>query len=136
MKSPHNHLNSRWGVALVEAGFTLLLFLIALIGVMETGRAWMNKNLLTHAVREGTRLAVVTPDLVPGDARIIARINTLLAGGGLIPVAPPTIAFVGGSVRGTMVTVRAQVNFQPVFSAVFGSTAAIPLVSQVVARHE
>jgi Flp pilus assembly protein TadG len=48
------------GAAMVEFAIVLPLILLLLFGIMEFGRAWNVKQVLTDAAREGARVAVVT----------------------------------------------------------------------------
>jgi Flp pilus assembly protein TadG len=50
---------SRRGQALVEFALLLPFLLLLLLGVIEMGRAWNAKQVLTDAAREGARLAVI-----------------------------------------------------------------------------
>lgn len=47
------------GQALVEMAILLPILLVLLVGVVELGRAWNVRQVLTHAAREGARIAVV-----------------------------------------------------------------------------
>lgn len=47
------------GQSLVEFALVVPLLLILLLGIVEFGRAWMTKNILTGAAREAVRVAVV-----------------------------------------------------------------------------
>ncbi|HEX9180374.1 MAG TPA: TadE family protein, partial [Burkholderiales bacterium] len=47
------------GQALVEFALILPLLMLVLFGIVEFGRAWNAKQVLTDAAREGARLAVV-----------------------------------------------------------------------------
>jgi Flp pilus assembly protein TadG len=57
MKRPR--LPNRRGQALVEFALILPLLMLVLMGIIELGRAWNMKQVLTDAAREGARLAVV-----------------------------------------------------------------------------
>ena len=141
-------MRARRGSILVEGALVIPLMLLLLFGVMEVGRAFMGFNLLTHAVREGARLAVVLPSLQVDDGAVVNRINTVLRDGGFPAVVPPLIgcspghfvSFVppsaGTGLQGTVICVNAQVNFVPVTAMIFGSTAAIPLRAAVSTSHE
>jgi len=50
---------NRMGQGLVELALTIPIMLLLLLGIVEFGRAWMVKNLLTGASREAARAAVV-----------------------------------------------------------------------------
>jgi Flp pilus assembly protein TadG len=52
----------RRGQALVEAAMVLPLLLLVLVGIMEIGRAWNIRQVVTHAAREGARAAAVWHD--------------------------------------------------------------------------
>ncbi len=45
------------GQALAETGITIVLFLIMALGVLMFGHAFMVVNMVTHAARDGARLA-------------------------------------------------------------------------------
>jgi Flp pilus assembly protein TadG len=49
------------GQALVEMGLVILLFIVMVIGIMEFGRAFFIVNMITHAARDGARMAAVIP---------------------------------------------------------------------------
>jgi Flp pilus assembly protein TadG len=91
------------------------------VGITEFGRAWMTVNVLTGAVREGARLASVTPDLAVNRGVVRAAVTELLNGANLEP------AFVRVMVEPAMpntVRVEAAVEFffipAPFFQLVFG----------------
>ena len=52
------------GQGLVEFALILPIFLLLLFGMVEFGRAYMTKNILTGAAREAARQAVVQTDNV------------------------------------------------------------------------
>ena len=49
------------GQALVEFALVVPLFLILLFGMVEFGRPWMTKNIITGAAREAVRIYAVVP---------------------------------------------------------------------------
>ena len=73
------HGRTRRGQALVEFALILPILMILLMGIIEFGRAWNVKQVLTDASREGARLAVVAvmrrrglrPRWKPGFARFL-----------------------------------------------------------------
>ena len=138
-KLPSIRRGAQRGVAIIEGAVVISLVLLLLLGTMEMGRLWMGFNLLTHAVREGARLAVVTPNLQLDDVAVINRINTLLHSGGLADAAPcpGEVSIVTPPVPGERtVRVCARVDFTPVTAMIFGSTTPIPLRATALARHE
>lgn len=49
------------GQGLVEFALVVPLFLLLLFGMVEFGRAWMTKNIITGAAREAVRIYAVIP---------------------------------------------------------------------------
>jgi Flp pilus assembly protein TadG len=47
------------GQALAETGIIITLFVMLVMGTIEFGRAWMIANMITHAARDGARIAAV-----------------------------------------------------------------------------
>ncbi len=117
----------RRGVAIVEAAITLSLFLLLFLGAIEIGRVWMNYNLLDHAVREAARMAVVRP--ISESPLAVHRLDELLHDAG-VTATSRSVTFGSG-----LVTVRAQVNFVPVTSLIFGGLT-VPLRAQVTTHYE
>src|SRR4030066_2605995 len=68
----------RRGQGLVEFALVVPLFLILLFGMVEFGRAWMTKNILTGAAREAVRQAVVQTDNVLSESVAKARATEVL----------------------------------------------------------
>ena len=57
---------------MVEFALIAPLFLILLFGMVEFGRAWMTKNILTGAAREAVRIYAVIPyDNVVAESRAV-----------------------------------------------------------------
>jgi Flp pilus assembly protein TadG len=57
---------SERGQALVETGLVIVMFFMLVMGTMEFGRAWMISNMVTHAARDGARLAATWPTRTGG----------------------------------------------------------------------
>ena len=68
------------GQGLVEFALVVPIFLILLFGMVEFGRAWMTKNILTGAAREAVRIYAVIPY---SDANATARAVNILTSAGL-----------------------------------------------------
>ena len=47
------------GQALAEMGIVVVLFVTLCVGILEFGRAWIIVNMITHATRDGARVAAV-----------------------------------------------------------------------------
>jgi Flp pilus assembly protein TadG len=79
MKGDATH---RRGQGLVEFALVVPLFLILLFGMVEFGRAWMTKNIITGAAREAVRRYAVMPydNTITGNAYIQA-VNILSSAG-------------------------------------------------------
>jgi len=53
----------RKGQAIVETALVLLILFMLLFAITEFARAWFTKNSLKNAVRQGARVAAVTPNV-------------------------------------------------------------------------
>lgn len=92
------------GQALIEFALVMPVFVGFLVGMIELGQAWRSQQVLTHAVREGGRLAIVPTST---NEQVTKRIGEVLSQGGLDPArAQMTLALRAGT--GTMDTVRAR----------------------------
>jgi hypothetical protein len=102
------------GQALVELGIGIVLLVTLTAGIIELGRAFMVANVITHAVRDGGRVASVVPasarnaqgiinDPTPIQNRVRSDIQSVVDPSGLrIDVDQPTVAGIP--------LVRVQVN--------------------------
>ena len=79
------------GQALVEVALVLPVLLILMLGILEFGRAWYTKQVVTDAAREGARLAVVVDNDIDQDSVEAAIARSLSRAG--IPGAATTIDF-------------------------------------------
>ncbi len=128
-------LRRRQGNAIIEAAFVFPILFLMLIGILETGRAWMDYNLLTHAVREGARFASVRPQLNLNDGAVIGRINSVLAMGGL-RAQRTAVIYTTPLQTGRLVRVRAEIDFVPLVSGLLPWGAVIPIRTEVITRYE
>ncbi len=102
------------GQALVELGISIVLLVTLTMGIIELGRAFMVANVITHAARDGGRVAAVVPasarntrgiisDPTPIQNRVRSDIQSVVDPSGLrIDVDQPTVAGIP--------LVRVQVN--------------------------
>jgi Flp pilus assembly protein TadG len=133
------------GQALVEMALVLPVLLILVLGILEFGRAWNTKQVVTDAAREGARLAVVqNNDITPDSVR--AAVATYLSRAG-IPGAAVTIAFDDDAppagqwrIPDQMQTVYVGVQYRfgffgPLLEAVSGSDV-ITIGSLITMRNE
>jgi Flp pilus assembly protein TadG len=81
----------RKGQAIIEMALVLPVLLMVVLGIIEFGRAWNTKQVITEAAREGVRLAVVEDPNITQDS-VRTTIRTLLGRSG-IPPAATTISF-------------------------------------------
>ncbi len=80
------------GQGLVEFALVVPLFLVLLIGMVEFGRAWMTKNILTGAAREAVRRAAVQVDFYASDNVARQRATEVLNSAGI--GVPPAVVIV------------------------------------------
>ena len=49
------------GQALVETGLVMIALVVLFLGIIEFGRMWMVANMINHSLRDGARMAAVSP---------------------------------------------------------------------------
>lgn len=139
------HKNER-GSALIEVALTLPLLLLVAAGIFEFGRAYQTQQVLTNAVREGARVAVL-PNQPSGAAA--TRVTTYLTNGQLpnagtatVTVTATNISIGGTTTPGSRVTVNYPFSFmvlQPVARLVVGSSnlgSALTMSASAEMRNE
>lgn len=107
------------GQALAELGIVITLFVFLVMGTLEFGHAWMVANMITHAARDGARVAAVTgasnrdSDGMITDSsairdRVIDQVTNVMDASGLsVVVEQPT----SGGIPLVRVTVNGSVPF-------------------------
>jgi Flp pilus assembly protein TadG len=65
------------GQALAETGIVIALFVSLVMGTVEFGRAWMIANMITHATRDGARMAAVVPETGRDSSGVIASTSAI-----------------------------------------------------------
>jgi Flp pilus assembly protein TadG len=93
-------LRTRRGQALVEFALLLPFLLLLLLGVIEMGRAWNVKQVLTDAAREGARLAVIANPSIKTTAQVDSAIYRVVSRAG-IDTTGLTIEYPDGFKTGT-----------------------------------
>lgn len=68
-----NRFGGMRGQSVLELALILPILLMLVFGIAEFGRAWMTLNVLTGAVREGARIASVTPDIYDNQSQILVQ---------------------------------------------------------------
>ena len=78
------------GQALVEFALVFPIFLLAMFGLFDIGRAVFAYNEITNAAREGTRMAIVNQDVPTIEARMAAQMpGTVLSGRRVFSLSHP-----------------------------------------------
>jgi len=62
MSAHHGSGKDERGQALIEFGVVVVLFVTLVLGVVTFGHAFMVMNMITHAARDGARIAATWPD--------------------------------------------------------------------------
>jgi Flp pilus assembly protein TadG len=96
LKLSRRHRSER-GAVLIEAGLTLPLLLLVVLGIMDFGRLFQRYEVLTNAAREGARVAVLP--LTYSNAEIGDRVRQYLTAGGLDASLAPTPVVARTTVR-------------------------------------
>lgn len=81
-------LRTQRGTALIETAVTLPMLLLVTVGIFEFGRAFQTWQVLTNAVREGTRLSV-TPNST--DSAVASRVRSYMQNGELSKYGTATV---------------------------------------------
>jgi len=103
----------RRGQALVEFALVLPLLMLLILGIVEFGRAWNAKQILTDAAREGARLSVVGDPTITDTSQVNPSIRTIIALAGL-DSSTVTISYPDGFKTGTgnVTSVMVSLPFQ------------------------
>lgn len=110
------------GQALVEFSLALVPFLLIVFGIIDGGYATYAYVTLGNAVREGTRVAIVS---TATDAEVRAAVNA--HGGMLHLVDADTTVSPSSRTSGTAVTVTVTYAYQPITPIVGAMIGRIPL---------
>jgi Flp pilus assembly protein TadG len=129
------------GQALVEMALILPVLLLLALGIVEFGRAFNAKQVVTDAAREGARLAVVNDPAITQDS-VTASVRTSLTRGGM-PAANATVEFdktTNWRVVGQMQTVYVSIPYRfgffgPFVKAAYGSET-ITLAARISMRNQ
>jgi Flp pilus assembly protein TadG len=83
------------GQALAETAIVIVLLVTMAMGIIEFGRAWLIANMITHAARDGARMAAVPASNRDGNGIITdtsAIVNQVLSDvGTVVPTAGFTV---------------------------------------------
>jgi Flp pilus assembly protein TadG len=79
-------LSDENGQAMVEFALVLPILLMVLLGIVDFGRAWNARQVITNAAREGARTTVVSGSKAGPDS-VKVLVNNALSSAGLQPTA-------------------------------------------------
>ena len=112
-----NVIRQEKGAILVEATFTMLIFLMLIFGIAEIGRLIQVQHALTNAAREGARFAVApwssttaNPGQLPSNAEIKTFVNGFL-GSSIVSSLPNIVTDTATTPGYTTVSITCQ--YQP-----------------------
>ena len=131
-------LRGRKGQALAEFALILPVLFLLIAGIIEFGRAWNIKQVVTDASREGARYAVVKDNAIPDAAAVETKVRERLALGG---VTTATVE-VTGTWRSTAAPATVAVSTQYRMGWVgaimkwVGGSSTITIASTTTMRNE
>jgi Flp pilus assembly protein TadG len=79
------------GTSTLEMIVVLPTLLFIMFAAVELSRAWLTAHVATSAVREGARLAAVTPAAQDPTGTARSRITQVLSAANLTPLGAPTV---------------------------------------------
>ncbi len=133
-------LRNERGAALLETAITIPLILLISVGIFEFGRAYQVQQVLTNAVREGARAAVIEGTSDEQVSKIVTDYMT----SGNVPIDstnPPTVTVLRNEPFGGTSASKVSVTFPFKFMVIGGvvklvnpnSTVGAPLVMKASA---
>jgi hypothetical protein len=130
---------SERGAAIVETIFATLFLLFIMFGMVELARAWFTQQLATAAVREAVRAGAVELDSTKVSDAGLARINAVLAAGGIpsTKIISPTVglADITGS-SDKQVVANVTVRFNTVFPLLLPNLGTLDIPQSASMRWE
>jgi Flp pilus assembly protein TadG len=133
----HRRRRTRAGATVVEMAFTLPIFLLMGMAILEFGRGFMVQQMVTNASREGARHAVL-PNTT--NSEVVTKVRDYLATGSINPqvvqvtVTPNNLQ---AATTGTQVRVGVRVQYNDVAWLPAGwFLQGASLASETVMRHE
>jgi Flp pilus assembly protein TadG len=125
------------GQSLVEFALLLPFFLLMVVGVAEFGRAWMTRNILTGAAREGARVAAVQLNPATSVSAGGAAVTAVLASAGI--TTPPPLVNVNPAPGLPFPAVRVDVTYTysiAITGFIPGLPGSFPLTGTATMRRE
>jgi Flp pilus assembly protein TadG len=127
------------GQALAEFALVLPLVLLFIAGIVEMGRAWNIKQVVTDAAREGARYTVVQDPTVDSNA-VKAKIMERLALGSIetadITIAPSADWRVGGQAMTVTVATQFQMGLIGALLSWAGAPSVVTIGTEATMRNE
>jgi Flp pilus assembly protein TadG len=112
-------LRNERGAALLETAITVPIILLISVGIFEFGRAYQVQQVLTNAVREGARAAVIEGT---SDTQVSKIVTDYMASGNL-PIDsenPPTVTVLRAEPFGGTTASKVTVTFPFKFMVIGG----------------
>ena len=117
------------GSTVLEMAYFSLILSALLLGFINGSAAWRAQHVLKNAVREGARVASLTPDLQSNDPVVTDVVDDILQNAGFQPgTYAASVEFVEPLRTGNPVTVTVTHLFVPVA----GAGANVPVVGNGV----
>lgn len=130
---------SERGTALIEFALVLPLLLVLTLAALDLGRAFLAKNVLHQAAREGVRMRVVMVEPVSGSdiGLVEARVRQVAQGSGLNPTSIEVSAAAFGGQDSVSVTAPFTFTFPLIFRVVgMDLTNPMPLTATCYMKQE
>ncbi len=139
-RRPRNQRRSpERGTALVEFALVLPILLVLTMAALDLSRAFLAKNVLHQAAREGVRLRVVMLAQPSSDdiGRVEARVRQVAGSAGLVPSAIDVSAVPSAGMNTVSVTAPFQFTFPGIFQLVGTNlTNPMPLTASCSMKQE
>jgi len=135
----HKHGSSERGTALIEFALVLPILLVITLAALDLGRAFLAKNVLHQAAREGARMRVVmvNPASVSDRALVEARVRQVAGAGGLNPTQVHVSESASAGQDSVSVTAPFTFTFPLLFRVVgMDLTNPMPLTATCYMRQE
>lgn len=125
-------LRATRGQGLVEFALVVPILLLLVLGLVELGRAWMTRNVMTGAAREAVRIYVVPEG---SQAAADARARDILANGGITMSPSDNVSFADNGAF-SICTVTVTHQYQAIFGGFIPGLDNATLVSTTSMRRE
>jgi len=135
----HEHRSSDRGTALIEFALVLPILLVITLAALDLGRAFLAKNVLHQAAREGVRMRVRMDDPASGSDLLLVeeRVRQVAGGGGLSPSIIQVSASASAGQDSVSVTAPFTFTFPLLFKVVgMDLTNPMPLTATCYMKQE